>query len=112
MRTDILTMYTPLRTDEELEAAYALGLLRKEDLVHGQYYFGLCRNAQIARWHAGAERFVHLRTKFGQTFYEAIRHPVDDRHFDVFRVKRQTEPAPEEVLDDERFEKAAMGHRA
>jgi hypothetical protein len=112
MRTDILTMYTPLRTDEELEAAYALGLMRKEDLVHGQYYFGLSRNTQIARWHAGAERFVHFRTKFGQTFCETLRHPVDERHYDVFRVKRVTEPEPHEVLDDERFEKAATGQGA
>lgn len=107
MWPDRITMYTPLRTDEELEAAYTIGLMRKEDLVHGQYYFGLCRNAQIARWHAGVERFVHLRKKFGQSFYETIRHPVDERNYDVFRVTRVTEPTPEEVIGDNEFEAEA-----
>lgn len=100
-------MNTPLRTDEELEAAYAQGLLRKEELEDGGYYQGLCRNAQVARWHAGAQRFVHLRTKFGSTFYEAIRHPADERNYDVFRVLKRVEPEPAQVLDDDRFNRTA-----
>lgn len=108
-----ITMLTPLQTDEELEAAYTQGLLRKSALVHGQYYYGLCRNAQVARWHAGAERFVYERRKLGGTFYEVIKHPQDERYYDVFRVTRLAEPAQEQQLVDERFEQAATtGGRA
>lgn len=104
-----IRMTTPLRTDEDLQAAYTMGLLRKSELVDGMYYSGLCRNAQIARWHAGTQCFVHVRTKFGSTFYETIRHPEDERNFDVFRALRQVEPAEHEKLDDERFERTATG---
>lgn len=105
----LIRMNTPMRTDEELEAAYADGLLRKEYLVDGQYYEGLCRNASIARWHEGAQRFVHVRTKFGSTFYECIKHPADERDYDVFRVVRHVEPKLEQMLDDTRFEQTATG---
>lgn len=102
-------MNTPLRTDEELEAAYAQGLLRKEELEDGAYYQGLCRNAQVARWHAGAQRFVYERRKLANVFYEAIKHPADDRHYDVFRVLKRVDPEPNQVLDDARFERTATG---
>lgn len=108
-----ITMHTPLQTDEDLEAAYAQGLLRKPSLAHGEYYYGLSRNAQVARWHAGAERFVYERRKLGDTFYEVIKHPQDERYYDVFRVTRQAEPTAEQRLDDARFEYAAIaGGRA
>jgi len=100
-------MNTPLRTDEELEAAYAQGLLRKEELEDGAYYQGLCRNAQVARWHAGAQRFVYERRKFADVFYEAICHPADDRNYDVFRALKLVEPEPGKAMDDERFNRTA-----
>lgn len=58
--------------------------IKKEDLVHGEYYYGRCRNANIARWHEPLNRFIYWRTKFGQTFLEEICCPEDDKHFDVF----------------------------
>lgn len=69
-----------------LEQAYALGLLRKEDLTDGALYYGWCRNASQARWDAARSRFVYRRTKFGSSFDEDIVHPVDDEGFDVFAV--------------------------
>ena len=100
-----LGMLLPLRTEEDLEAAYEKGLLRKEELVHGAYYRGSCRNTEVARWHAGGQAFVHPRRKFGETFLESIRHPADERNYDVFRVvELTTEPAAEQVVEDAWFE--------
>lgn len=97
----LLHRNTPTRTPDELEAAYAAGLLRKEALVHGAYYRGNCRNAQLARWHGPAQRFVHWRVKFGQRFLEAIAHPVDEQHFDVFLAVEAVTPDAAQVIDDE-----------
>lgn len=64
------------------------------DLVHGAYYEGRCRNATVARWNANIGKFVHWRTKFGETFLEEINHPENDKQFDVFVVQREIpEPA-------------------
>lgn len=94
-------------TQEQLDAAYAGGLLRKEQLEHGRYYAGKCRNARIARWHAGAECFVHWRSKFGARFLERIKHPVDENYFDVFLVTGEAEPG-DEVIPDAQFEQFAQ----
>jgi hypothetical protein len=56
----------------------------KADLVHGEYYGGHCRNAQVARWDATVNKFFHWRTKFGETFIEEICHPDDEKRYDVF----------------------------
>lgn len=96
-----LGLRTPTKTDAELETAYGLGLLRKEELIHGTHYRGTCRNAEVARWHAGAQRFAYVRHKFGNVFLEKICHPLDDRHFDVFlAVEAVTMPAVGRVEDD------------
>jgi len=92
-----------------LEAAYAAGLLRKEVLQHGAYYSGRCRNASIARWHAGAQRFVHWRTKFGERFLEKIRHPADEPEFDSFRVRKIVDTPGDDAIPDDLFEAGAWG---
>jgi len=56
----------------------------KDSLIHGAYYTGRCRNAEIARWNADKGHFVHWRTKFGSTFLETIKCPEDEKNFDVF----------------------------
>jgi hypothetical protein len=62
-------------------------ILPKEQLVHGRYYKGRCRNATIARWNAESQRFAYWRVKFDQIFVEALQHPADDPpSIDVFRV--------------------------
>ncbi len=60
----MLPSLPPNPSQEALELAYAAGLLRKEALQHGAYYSGRCRNASIARWHAGIH-VVHWRTNSG-----------------------------------------------
>ncbi len=64
-------------------------ILSKASLVDGAYYIGRCRNATIARWSAAHQSFFHWRKKFDRIFVEEIKHPVDDDHFDVFRVVRE-----------------------
>jgi hypothetical protein len=58
--------------------------IKKEDLIHGNYYYGGCRNATVARWDAINQVFTHWRNKFGHRFVEEIRCPEDDKTFDVF----------------------------
>ena len=73
--------------------------IAKADLVHGAYYKGRCRNAQIARWNAETQRFVHWRTKWGHTYTEEICHPDDEKDFDVFVVEALCEPEKEILFD-------------
>ena len=68
-------------------------VIAKADLIDGAYYEGRCRNATVARWNATREVFIHWRTKFGDTFLEAIRHPEDEAHYDVFLPWRQLDEA-------------------
>lgn len=98
----------PNPTPEQLARAYADGLLRKETLEHGRYYAGRCRNVRIARWHAGAQVFVYIREKFGHRFPEEIRHPEDERHYDVFlavEALEDTAVPTEARIDDAAFER-------
>lgn len=37
----------------------------EDRLVHGHYYSGVCRNANIARWDSRTKEFHHWRMKFG-----------------------------------------------
>lgn len=69
-------------TQEDYDAAYALGMIRKEDLVVGASYEGHCRNASTAVWHG--DHFVYMRTKFGSTYEEDIKYPTDEQFYDVF----------------------------
>ena len=101
----LLGMSVPLRTDAELETAYAQGMLRKEELVHGAYYRGSCRNTTVARWHAQGGAFLYRRQKFGESFFERISHPQDQRHYDVFRVVELTQPEAAQRINDASFER-------
>ena len=66
-------------------------MIAKKDLIHGQYYKGHCRNAEVARWNENDNKFYHWRFKFGHTFLEEIKHPDDEKYYDVF--------VPEKVLE-------------
>jgi hypothetical protein len=61
-----------------------LPVIKKEDLIHGAYYRGTCRNANLARWDVDNEVFWHWRYKFGDMFTEQIKCPEDEDHYDVF----------------------------
>ena len=76
-------------TPELLEQAYSMGMLRKEHLVDGESYWGTCRNAERAVWHADKNRFTYVRNKFGNLFDEDIVHPADDEGFDIFVTTRR-----------------------
>jgi hypothetical protein len=97
----------------ELDAAYAQGMLRKEQLRDGEYYWGVCRNARVARWSAKHQLFFHQRKKFEHWFVESIPHPVDEKTnfmfgkvvgFDVFAPWVEVEPLDfERVADAQEF---------
>ena len=99
-------------TPEQLEAAYAQGLLRKTALVHGAYYRGRCRNATVARWNEPGQHFIHWRTKFTNRFLEAIRHPEDEKVFDVFLATEEIIPEEWDRIDDADFEKYSRPYPA
>lgn len=71
-------------TQESLNEAYALGMLKKSELVDGKEYCGTCRNASKAVWHADKNCFTYTRHKFGASFDEDINHPEDDDGYDLF----------------------------
>lgn len=54
----------------------------KERLIKGNYYAGICRNANIARW--DGEKFIHWREKFSNFFLEDIPYWELDGTFDGF----------------------------
>ena len=93
-------------TPGALEAFYSQGLLRKTALCDGAYYLGHCRNAEFARWSSPLDRFVHVRHKFDDRFFEEICHPADEAQFDVFQATKEVQVArvPEPArLDDTAF---------
>lgn len=61
----------------------------REQLEHGAYYWGRCRNANIARWNATTQKFTYWRIKFGHLFREEISAPESEQHFDVFVADRK-----------------------
>lgn len=67
-----------------LQHAENMGMLPKHELNDGVSYLGYCRNATVAVWRAERQAFEYLRTKFGHTFSEDIKHPEDDNGFDIF----------------------------
>ena len=58
--------------------------IEKNQLEHGLYYEGHCRNAGIARWDANRNKFFYWRQKFGEGFFEEINHCQDDNGYDLF----------------------------
>lgn len=58
--------------------------IKREYLIHGQYYLGVCRNASVARWNQNNNKFYYTRTKWGTSFTETIHCPDDDDGYDLF----------------------------
>jgi hypothetical protein len=77
----------------DLSSFYNEGLLKKEQLEHGKYYLGYCRNAIIARWNQNTNLFYYVRTKFGDSYEEDIPHPEDCDGHDIFVPIREIEPS-------------------
>jgi hypothetical protein len=72
-------------------------IIPKNQLKHGVYYRGRCRNATVVRWNGENQRFYYRRTKFGYTFVEAIKHREDDDIFDVFDAFEEMSNPTEEI---------------
>jgi len=66
----------------------------------GAYYFGLCRNARVARYVAASDRFVYMREKFDSVFPEGIGHAENDNGFDLFRPYGIMNEPPFEIPAD------------
>jgi hypothetical protein len=75
---------------------YNKGIIRKSQLLKNHYYYGTCRNANVALWN-GYE-FLYNRTKFGSTYVETINHLEDDNGYDLFIPLRITEPKEEQKI--------------
>ena len=79
---------------EDLGKAYAVGMLWKHDIKDGHYYWGICRNARVARWSQSQQLFYHRRKKLDDWRLETVPHPEDQKteawpngrvtRFDVF----------------------------
>lgn len=90
---------TPIK-ESGLEAAYAKGMLKKDQLEDGQYYLGSCRNAYVARWVETDNAFYYMRTKWEDVFPEKIYHPEDDNGKDLFIPYKKVEPTEEEKIKE------------
>ena len=76
-------------------------MVPREQLEHGAYYHGICRNATVARWNAERQEFVHWRTKFHDVFPEAIGYWTEARpgeqRFDEFQPFGRMASPPFEI---------------
>lgn len=63
----------------EIEDSYRRGVLRKEALMDAVYYWGICRNARVARWSTKHQLFFYQRYKFGSQEKDKIPHPENQR---------------------------------
>lgn len=68
-----------------------------EQLEHGAYYTGKCRNAVVARWNAETQKFIYMREKFRFVYPEEILYWVEGHHFDEFRPYAKLENPPFEI---------------
>jgi hypothetical protein len=93
----------PNRPEHKLEGAHPKGfrMVPPEELQHGGYYHGNCRNARVARWNAETKKFVYIREKFRAVFAEEIDYWIDaqpgEHRFDEFRPYGKLENPPFEI---------------
>jgi hypothetical protein len=70
-------------------------------LEHGAYYHGVCRNGRVARWNAEAQHFIHWRVKFASVFTETIGYWVEaqpgEHRWDEFKPYGKLEKPPFEI---------------
>ena len=86
-------------------------ILPKDQLKHGRFYKGRCRNSTVARWNAEENCFYHWREKFGNIFIETIKYPTDETEpwWDVFDVVEEL-PKPKFEIPFSR-DATFSGHR-
>lgn len=71
-------------TNEDLEAAYSQGMLKKEDLKDGEWYLGDSRAGRYGMWHGTDNCFYVTKSSMGMKFGEALNHPADDNGYALF----------------------------
>lgn len=71
-------------TEEDLENAYQLGMLKKSQLINGEWYCGDSRAGRYGMWHEDDQCFYVTKSTFGQKYGEALNHPADDNGFALF----------------------------
>lgn len=79
---------------ELYEELFSKGILRKEELKKDSYYYGSCRNTNIAQWNGN--NFTYMRYKFGVWFPENINHLSDDNDYDLFIPLKELTDVPKE----------------
>jgi hypothetical protein len=86
-------------------------ILPKDQLKHGAYYKGRCRNASVARWNAEQNCFFHWREKFGHIYIETIKYPTDEMEpwWDVFDIAEELPNPKVETPFDENAEFGGTG---
>lgn len=57
-------------------------MLRKADLEDGRYFWGVCRNARVAKWVNEKNTFIHMRFK-RRWYTEAIAYPGDEEILEI-----------------------------
>jgi len=78
------------------------GYIAKESLRDGVYYFGRCRNSQVARWDATRQVFRYWREKFTHRYVEALRCREDEGPtIDVFDARCALSELEREDVPDE-----------
>lgn len=87
----------PIPIPNELyKELYEKGVIRKSELKIGEYYFGKCRNASVAKWNG--EKFIYRRLKFGHWSNDEINHLHDDNGYDVFIPIDKVVPKEYEIV--------------
>jgi|GEM_PF-3064084 len=72
----------------DLSSLYLKGLLKKENLIHGEYYIGYCKFAVVARWHSENGLFYYQTD--GRE--NSRPHPADDIGGDIFTPVDKIQP--------------------
>jgi len=72
----------------------AAGGIPKKDLVDGKCYIGEHRNATVAKWNEGRNKFEYWRHKFNDVYTDVCNHFEDDDGYALFvpiRIATQEE---------------------
>lgn len=59
--------------------------IKKENMIDGQYYLGVCRNTYVAMWDAKIGKFRHISCQF-QYYLDTLAHfdDVKESSYDGF----------------------------
>ena len=94
---------TPVPRKYDVEKDYyAKGIVRAEDLKHGQYYIGRGRNFIFGRWDAENKVMKHKRFKFGTFYTDDVNYVDNDNGCDLFVALHEVDE--DQVPEEKRVE--------